>query len=411
MHRHVISEADKICGLPEKVLCREEISKPDKISDLPEEVLGRILSFLTTKKAVSTGILSKRWINLWKLCDSIDFIGIEADSFEDSVNSVLDSRDAVGSRFIKDFSLDCTPTCLHVHNLFKWINFLVQCKIQNLLIHIDLDEIGYHLRPKLPSSIFASKTLVRLELWWFCLEGFAFSSVGFPSLKTLHLRGIIFPEPQGAREFLLLLSASPILEDLEVCYVLLGCMEEEESVIFQEFRSLRLPKLTTATISYSPWSCIPLEALTSSKSLCLGYLLSHQAYKVNQPQGPIFHNLTSLELHNSWELVGKVLHQCPKLQNLKLYEDCHGIREGMKREFLEDYPETWVDPECVPQCLLSQLRSCTIESILFLMLPTYILKNARILQSMKIEIPCKIKQRRMSLCPKASPTCELIVYG
>lgn len=35
---------------------------------------------------------------------------------------------------------------------------------------------------------------------------------------------------------------------------------------------------------------------------------------------PTFHNLTHLELHDSWDLVARVLQYFPKLQNLKLYQ-------------------------------------------------------------------------------------------
>ncbi|WJX31410.1 hypothetical protein P8452_19838 [Trifolium repens] len=33
---------------------------------------------------------------------------------------------------------------------------------------------------------------------------------------------------------------------------------------------------------------------------------------------PIFHNLTHLKLHNSWDLVVQMLHHCPKLESLEL---------------------------------------------------------------------------------------------
>ena len=40
--------------------------KEDRLSDLPNCVILHILSFLDTKHAVQTCILSKRWNNLWK---------------------------------------------------------------------------------------------------------------------------------------------------------------------------------------------------------------------------------------------------------------------------------------------------------------------------------------------------------
>lgn len=48
--------------------------KSDRISDLPDEMLQHILSFLGTRKAVQTSLLSKRWVNLWASlpCINID---------------------------------------------------------------------------------------------------------------------------------------------------------------------------------------------------------------------------------------------------------------------------------------------------------------------------------------------------
>jgi hypothetical protein len=79
----------------------------------------------------------------------------------------------------------------------------------------------------------------------------------------------------------------------------------------------------------------------------------------------------------------------------------------------EGHQKNWVEPEFVPPCLLSSFRTFTIRdySVLQseLMLEQYILKNARILQTMTIW--CKTEQpemeRTLSMCPMASATCQL----
>ena len=45
----------------------------DRLSQLPDDLLIKILSFVPTKCAVATSILSKRWLSLWTLVASLVF--------------------------------------------------------------------------------------------------------------------------------------------------------------------------------------------------------------------------------------------------------------------------------------------------------------------------------------------------
>jgi len=82
----------------------------------------------------------------------------------------------------------------------------------------------------------------------------------------------------------------------------------------------------------------------------------------------------------------------------------------------EGNQQNWVEPEFVPQCLLSDLKSCTIRDFLSLqselMLEKYILKNAKILETMTIwsEKEQSEIERKLFKCPKGSATCQLSVY-
>jgi hypothetical protein len=77
--------------------------------------------------------------------------------------------------------------------------------------------------------------------------------------------------------------------------------------------------------------------------------------------------------------------------------------------------ENLVEPKFVPQCLSSYLRTCTILNMgglqSELIFATYILKNARILQTMEIWTQEQREiERKLSPCPKASATCQLLVF-
>ncbi|CAI0375076.1 unnamed protein product [Linum tenue] len=48
------------------------IGAGDRLSSLPDEIIAHILSFLQTKYAVGTAVLSRRWKNLWAKVSSLD---------------------------------------------------------------------------------------------------------------------------------------------------------------------------------------------------------------------------------------------------------------------------------------------------------------------------------------------------
>jgi hypothetical protein len=264
----------------------------DRISSLQDEILCHILSFVTTKEAVATSVLSKRWTHLWISVPNIDFTNIRVDSiisnykFNESVYSVLSSRDAAGSN-VDSFHLYIVYSDPHLAydcgfpNIVRWINHVVQRKLKHLRLHLDegkydddSDDDDDEVVPlaKLPISIFTCKTLVSLDLYRFCVEGFDFSSIGFgfPSLKTLNLEYIEFFED---RDFVLLLSGCPNLEDLKLVDVFFAI--DKDPLVFQEFKSLSLPKLTRANISECFWYFFHLETLSTSQSMCLDTLKLH----------------------------------------------------------------------------------------------------------------------------------------
>ena len=191
----------------------------NSISCLPDEVLGKILSFLPTKQAISTSVLSKKWTFMYILADSLDFD--DSDSlhaeeggeqvFPESFKSCVDRTLALQcDSSIKKFSLkchigvddECQRACVG-----RWISNVVGRGVVELDLHI----IGRGLH-FLPPQLLASKTLVKLTLGYLNL-GKLPSYVSLPSLKFLYIDTIFFEYEDFCY---VLLAGCPVLEELSV---------------------------------------------------------------------------------------------------------------------------------------------------------------------------------------------------
>ncbi|RHN51248.1 putative F-box domain-containing protein [Medicago truncatula] len=87
----------------------EDKTKMDRISDLPDELLCHILSFLPIKIALTTTVLSKRWI---PLCHSLTILRFDDETvYYAAFNSVCGFIDTfmlpprLANQFIKTFSM------------------------------------------------------------------------------------------------------------------------------------------------------------------------------------------------------------------------------------------------------------------------------------------------------------------
>ncbi|GAU13050.1 hypothetical protein TSUD_173500 [Trifolium subterraneum] len=126
-----------------------------------------------------------------------------------------------------------------------------------------------------------------------------------------------------------------------------------------------------------------------------------------------FHNLTNMELiieswPTKWMWLVELLEHCPKLQNLTL----HKLYESEIDELV------WKEPQIVPECISSQLRTCSLIDYkgteCELQFAKYILKNAKLMHTMTISaspvVDINTKHQmlmKLSLCPRGSTTCTL----
>ncbi|XP_058771814.1 FBD-associated F-box protein At5g56370-like [Vicia villosa] len=392
----------------------------DTVSSLPDEILCSILSLLPTKESVATTLLSKRWTHLCHRVPDLHFTDI-TESNIDSLYSFLLSRDTADSNYISIFNLDIQFShSFDFHSITKCVDFVVQTRLRLKFLRLHLHhECNKVLRPQLPFTIFTCKTLTSLSLYWFHTDGYSFSSntCQLPLLKILRLELINFVK---IRDFMLFLAGSPILEDLTAFHIYFDFFRDDSSHTSPEFKSLTWPNLTRLNLSPfcgSSWFMFMVNALSTSVFLSIEtnslYIEDHIVSKINQQcldDIPMFHNLTHLELHSHWELVLKVLHLCPNLQNLQLSQASKQARWNDK-----NYLEIFKKPQFVPKCLSLSLTTCAMRDFLGLqgdlMLAKYILKNAKYLQTMSISSLTELPgiERKLFACPMASTTCRLSI--
>ncbi|CAL9245804.1 unnamed protein product [Arabidopsis halleri] len=203
----------------------------DVISGLPEALCCHILSFLPTKEAASTSVLSKKWRYLFAFVPNLDFDdsvylnpekekkiptsprdfmamidereNMISTSFMDFVDRVLALQ---GNSPIHKFSLKVRDGVDPVR-INSWIDNVLERGVSNL----DLD-IGLESKFLLSSKIYLSKTLVRLKLKFGYSPSFDVEDVHLPKLKTLYLDPVHF-EKHGVG-LTKLLSGCHMLEDL-----------------------------------------------------------------------------------------------------------------------------------------------------------------------------------------------------
>ncbi|XP_045824242.1 F-box/FBD/LRR-repeat protein At5g53840-like [Trifolium pratense] len=143
---------------PKKIQHREaDKNEEDKISDLSDCVLIHILSFLNTKEAVQTCILSKRWINLWKKLSTLtlstsDFKTNE--NLEKFASQLLSLRDH--STALSDLRL-CANHLAIASPFQKTIEYAVSHNVKHLLVNLAAIE-------HFPSCFFSCLTLTTLNL-------------------------------------------------------------------------------------------------------------------------------------------------------------------------------------------------------------------------------------------------------
>ncbi|KAI8558539.1 hypothetical protein RHMOL_Rhmol04G0102600 [Rhododendron molle] len=190
---------------------KDYLEGKDWISNLPDAILCHILSFMPTRNAVRTSILSTRWKSLWASVPIIEFSNYGVSPKEDGPGSFMDFIDRVlllhNLPILTRFLFHSRWGDENPYRLNSWISTAIKRHVQELVLSSTSRTIL-----ELPRHLFTSVDLVVLKL---SCKGFCWSPLTafLPRLKVLHLCSLEFLDDGSLKN---LLSGCPVLEELEI---------------------------------------------------------------------------------------------------------------------------------------------------------------------------------------------------
>ncbi|KAJ4907987.1 FBD-associated F-box protein [Raphanus sativus] len=199
-----------------KIIIQNYLRKPreeDKISKLPDSLISQILSHLpTTKEAVRTSVLSKRWRSLYLLIPALTvnanefpnhnaFVGFidRFLGFSREQNSILHRcKLTIHKNVIND-----SPPC---------VTRLIDSVASSKLNHLDVEcLVNRKFLEAVPQSLYVCDTLVYLRLHRVSFG--EFESFSLPCLKTMVLEHNVYANDTSLELFI---SHCSVLEDLSI---------------------------------------------------------------------------------------------------------------------------------------------------------------------------------------------------
>ncbi|XP_075666438.1 putative F-box protein At1g49610 isoform X2 [Castanea sativa] len=184
----------------------------DRISDLSDSIILSILAFLPTKDAIKTGVLSKRWVQLWTSIPSLSFSDAgyfkNAKVFASNVDSALLLHSAPK---LSNFLLEFWYNSQFKTRVDDWVRFATAAKVDQLSLKLSSNHYKNSEAYVLPEDLYANEFVSEFE-FCFC-KIFPTGVVNWSSLKRLCIGYTALPEEAIAK----VLMGSPKLEYLELC--------------------------------------------------------------------------------------------------------------------------------------------------------------------------------------------------
>ncbi|CAN0841154.1 Putative FBD-associated F-box protein At5g22720 [Linum grandiflorum] len=192
---------------------RRRVGRADRLSNLPDSVLYHILSFLETKEAVQTVVLSRRWISAWKNVPALDLSSESFrnyDNFKILLKKILSLRHPLSLRKIS-LTDDGIPEDRDGYLLVRVIEYGLSHGARHLLFNMSNDiswedGLEYSFSELFNAACCSASSLKTMRLDTFFIDA-GFRSAGFRMLTKLELFNCKFLSDDPFSEF-------PCLEDL-----------------------------------------------------------------------------------------------------------------------------------------------------------------------------------------------------
>ncbi|KAK6269037.1 hypothetical protein QUC31_013197 [Theobroma cacao] len=299
----------------------------DRISDLPDSLLEHILTFLPTKYVVRTGVLSKRWKDLWVSHpyvslrdDGINNQTVKVSKFMNFLNKILLHPQAK----VKKIQLSSRER-LESPEFIRWF--------QAVMMKDDLEELDLGFRkiyhtPQ--SNLTVCNTLVILKLDFGAFSGNKFpKSFCFPNLKTMHLNGFLlaynFPNQLlQCQNLESLIIRNYILDLMSHGLVLNGSDDQKE--VLSNLSNAQIDSCYGFHGDVSDRSFLKnmINAVSNAKDLDLSLSIMEYLDRVFPNDMLEFNNLKHIKLYLRSSHVGAlgyILQKAPNLESLHIESD------------------------------------------------------------------------------------------
>ncbi|CAL9243859.1 unnamed protein product [Arabidopsis halleri] len=367
-----------------------------KISELSDDLLVKILSFLPTKVAVSTSVLSKQWEFLWMWLPNLKYFDYKDLNSNHTESSLLGYHDFIYKNLplhrapiIESLRLKFYYALSRPEDIKLFVGIAVSRRVRKL--SISYNYFGDKCQILLPSSLYTCKSLMTLKLYGkTILVDVPPTICLLPSLKTLELGWVTYLNEDSLG---LLLSHCPVLEDLSIkrgyndnvkalvvvvpslqrlsIHIYSGCSSDDGHVIvtpsLKYFKLLdsrdclsylieHMPELEEADINVKQNPDKLLVSITSIKRLSLNVFNSQE--EPGYHAGIVFNHLEHLELcisnNYGYKLLVRLLKDSPKLRVLSI---CVHVRSE-KPKFGKYKQVSWSKNQgSVPKYFLNSLET------------------------------------------------------